>query len=93
MIIQVRDSGLMRKLFDRVFDTVIALPDWLRAGRVDLEQLHQRRQTSHYLARKRRVKTLWIIAGIIMLLHPKIHFIVLIGLLTTFLSFAILDDS
>ena len=83
----------MRKLFDIMFDTFTALPDWLRAGRTDLEQLHQRRQTSHYLARKRKVKTLWIIAGIIMTLHPKIYFIVLVGLLTTFLSFAILDES
>jgi hypothetical protein len=83
----------MKKLLDALLDALAAFPQWLRAGRVDCEQSHQRRLKPRYLAKKRRIKTIWIIAGMVMLLHPEIYFVALIALFTTFLSFGMLDDS
>lgn len=78
----------MRKFIDFVF----SLPDWLRAGRADFEAAHQRRLTPEYRAKKRKLRTVWIVAGIAMLLYPELPFIAIVALVTTFLSFGILDS-
>jgi hypothetical protein len=82
-------GGAMRKFFK----WAMALPDWLRADRADFEQAHRRRESAHYRARKRRVKTLWIVAGLTMVLNPEVYFVALVALITTFLSFGILDNN
>ena len=77
----------------KLLDWIAAFPDWLREGRNDYQHYHRRRLTARYLARKRKVKTLWIVAGLVMLLNPRPSFVVLVGLITTFLSLGILDDT
>ena len=77
----------------KLLDWITAFPDWLRAGRNDYQYYHRRRLTARYLAKKRKVKTLWIVAGAIMLLNPQLSFVVVVGLITTFLSLGILDDT
>lgn len=95
MIKQIRDDddidkgSAMRKLLE----LAAALPTWLRAGRADFEQAQQQRLTPRYRAKKRRVKTLWIVAGITMVLNPEVYFVALVILVTTFLSFGMLDNS
>ncbi|RDE24895.1 hypothetical protein DV711_04745 [Motiliproteus coralliicola] len=50
-------------------------------------------KTPRYRAKKKIVRALWIACGILMLLFPLAHFIITLGLFTTFLSFTILDES
>ena len=52
-----------------------------------------RMRTNRYLAKKKIVRGLWIATGILMLAYPLSHFIVTLGLFTTFLSFTILDET
>ena len=46
-----------------------------------------------YQAKKRIVRGIWIAAGIMMLSYPLLPFVVTVGLVTTFFSFTILDES
>ena len=46
-----------------------------------------------YRRKKHIVKGLWFASGLMMLAFPITHFIVTLGLFTTFLSFTILDES
>lgn len=66
---------------------------WLRAGRADWQHAHRRRLTARYLARRRKVKSLWIGAGVIMALNPDLSFICVLALVMALVSFAILDDT
>ncbi|WP_421862417.1 hypothetical protein [Motiliproteus sp.] len=50
-------------------------------------------KTPRYRAKKKIVRALWIACGILMLVFPITHFIITLGLFTTFLSFTILDES
>ncbi|MEH6650141.1 MAG: hypothetical protein V7707_08980 [Motiliproteus sp.] len=52
-----------------------------------------RMRTTRYRAKKKIVRGLWIATGILMLAFPMVHFIVTLGLFTTFLSFTILDEA
>ena len=70
-----------------------ALLDWLCAGRADYAAFQRRKRTPLYRARKRLCKNIWIGAGLLMLLHPTLPIIGAMGMLATFLSFAILDES
>lgn len=70
-----------------------ALLDWLCAGRADYAAFQRRKRTPEYRARKRLCKNIWIGAGLLMVLQPTLPIIGTLGLLATFLSFAILDES
>tara|TARA_R110002094_G_scaffold11074_3_gene20959 strand:- start:495 stop:746 length:252 start_codon:yes stop_codon:yes gene_type:complete len=52
-----------------------------------------RLRTPKYRAKIKIVRGLWVAAGLLMLLFPLTHFIVTLGLFTTFLSFTILDEA
>jgi hypothetical protein len=52
-----------------------------------------RRNHPRYRAKKRIVKDLWIGAGTVMILFPEPAAVCAMGLLTTFLSFLILDET
>lgn len=67
--------------------------DWLCAGRADYRALQRRRTLPGHRRRIGRCKTLWIGAGLLMLLQPTIPVILLLGLPATFLCFALLDES
>ena len=51
-----------------------------------------RRETSRYLKKKRIVKDLWIVSGLLMLAMP-INIIAMLALGMTFLAFTILDET
>jgi len=53
----------------------------------------ERRSSDKYLAKKSLVKDIWIGSGLIMLGSQAPAMIVFMSLLTTFLSFAILDET
>ncbi|MEH6823622.1 MAG: hypothetical protein V7629_06925 [Motiliproteus sp.] len=63
------------------------------AVKLDTNHAQARLQTTRYRAKKRIVRGLWIATGLLMLAFPLTHFIVTLGLFTTFLSFTILDET
>ncbi len=52
-----------------------------------------RRHTRRYRAKKRIVRDLWIGVGLTMLAVPHIGAVIILGLMGTFLGFAILDET
>ncbi|MCK7596827.1 hypothetical protein M0G74_06025 [Microbulbifer sp. CAU 1566] len=54
---------------------------------------HLRRYSRRYRIKRGWVKNLWIGASLLMICFPLLPFIVGLGLLTSFLSFAILDET
>lgn len=50
-------------------------------------------KTPRYQAKKKIVRGLWIACGAMMIAFPITHFVITLGLFTTFLSFTILDES
>jgi hypothetical protein len=69
------------------------LPDWVRRRRNDPSHSHGRRFTPRYRKKKEIVRSVWIGSGLMMLVFPALPFIVALSLLTTFLSFVILDET
>ncbi|MCO1334341.1 hypothetical protein MO867_08310 [Microbulbifer sp. OS29] len=54
---------------------------------------HTRRYTYHYQQKKVWVKNLWILSSALMLCFPILPFVLSLTFFTTFLSFAILDET
>ncbi|AWF81153.1 hypothetical protein BTJ40_10165 [Microbulbifer sp. A4B17] len=54
---------------------------------------HTRRYTYHYQQKKSWVKNLWIFSAALMLCFPALPFVLTLIFFTTFLSFAILDET
>lgn len=69
------------------------LPDWVSERRSDPRHSHGRRYTRRYRKKQEIVKSVWIGSGVMMLAFPALPFIVALSLLTTFLSFVILDET
>ncbi|WP_250460767.1 hypothetical protein [Microbulbifer litoralis] len=59
----------------------------------DPQDDHTRRYTRDYRLKKSWVKNLWIGASLLMLCFPLLPVVLALGLLTSFLSFAILDET
>lgn len=72
---------------------IIIQPDWLQDRRPESRHPHRRRFTRKYQSRKALVKTVWVCAGLLMLLNPALPVILIIALPTTFLSFMLLDET
>ncbi|WGL17081.1 hypothetical protein PVT68_01980 [Microbulbifer bruguierae] len=66
-------------------ESEIALPD-------DNDS-HLRRYTYHYRVKRNWVKNLWIGSSLLMICFPLLPFVLGLGLFTSFLSFAILDET
>ncbi len=74
---------------------LMLLTIWLRQGPNERPPSHplMRMRSARYHAKKKIVRGLWIATGMLMLAFPLSHFIVTLGLFTTFLSFTILDEA
>ncbi|WP_226703078.1 hypothetical protein [Microbulbifer elongatus] len=59
----------------------------------DENDSHLRRYTRSYRTKRNWVKNLWIGASLLMICFPLLPFVLGLGLLTSFLSFAILDET
>ncbi|MGD2082267.1 MAG: hypothetical protein PVF91_04835 [Chromatiales bacterium] len=70
-----------------------ALLDWLCGDREDYRAFQRRRRTRAYRVRLGWCKVLWIGSGVAVIVHPYLPFVVAIALATSFLCFAILDES
>lgn len=69
------------------------LPEWVSSRRNDPSHSHGRRFTPCYRKKKDLVRVVWIGSGLKMLAFPVMPFIAVLSLLTTFLSFGILDET
>ena len=74
--------------------------DWILPGapigmikNPDLFPVDDRRQSIKYKRKKSLVRSIWITSGLIMLTFPVLPFVAAMSLLTTFLSFVILDET
>ncbi|BFM16201.1 hypothetical protein R50073_23840 [Maricurvus nonylphenolicus] len=68
-------------------------PAWLTIDKPQSDHFHRRRFTKKYRKKVQIVKSLWISSGIVMLAFPLLPVTIGIGLLTTFISFSILDET
>ena len=59
----------------------------------DENDSHLRRYTRSYRIKRNWVKNLWIGASLLMICFPLLPFVLGLGLFTSFLSFAILDET
>lgn len=69
------------------------LPDWASRARSDPTHSHGRRFTRRYRKKREIVKSVWIGSGLVMLAFPALPLIAALSLLTTFVSFLILDET
>lgn len=69
------------------------LPDKLADRRPDPLSPHRRRFTAAYRRKRAVVKKIWAGAGLIVLMHPTVATLIIVGLFTTFLSFTVLDET
>ncbi len=72
---------------------IIWRPQWLTIEKPEQGHFHRRRYTAKYRKKLQIVKSLWVSAGIVMLAFPLLSVTCGIGLLTTFISFCILDET
>ncbi len=68
-------------------------PDWMHCRTPDNNHFYRRMFSRRYQAKKRLVKHIWMVAGLLILCYPLTWFALLIGLPVTLLSFAILDET
>jgi len=68
-------------------------PDWAIKTCPDPRHSHGRRLTQTYKKKQNLVKNLWIGSGLLMLIIGMLPFLVAAALITTFLSFVILDET
>lgn len=69
------------------------LPAWLFQTQPDAKHFHRRRFTSKYRSKKRIVWNLWGAVALLVIFIPVVPIAVFACLLTSFLSFAILDET
>ena len=80
-------EDIMLKLIERI------LPSWAMCTEPDPLHSHARRYTTKYRRKQNMVKNLWIGMGVVMIALPSLSFIAALSLLTTFVSFIILDET
>lgn len=60
---------------------------------IDDQHPHYRRFSKRYKKKQGIVKNVWIAAGLITLAFPFLHVAMILSLVTTFLSFCLLDET
>lgn len=65
---------------------------WMKNETPDKKHFYRRGFTKAYLARKRRLKDLWIGSGLLALTFPVPAFLMILALFCCFISFAFLDE-
>lgn len=69
------------------------LPAWRQQPIADKRHAYGRTLTKGYAAKKSMVKNFWIASGALMMVMPALHFVIALGLFTTFVSFMYLDET
>ncbi|SFG94821.1 hypothetical protein [Neptunomonas qingdaonensis] len=69
------------------------IPDWMRDQQPDSQHFYRRQFTKKYQRKCTIVRRLWVCSGLLILLFPTIPFAAAISLLSTFLSFCLLDET
>lgn len=69
------------------------MPSWAMTTTADPNHSHGRRLTVAYRKKQGIVKNLWIASGLLMLVISTLPYLVTATMLTTFISFVILDET
>ena len=67
--------------------------DLLCAGRSDYRTFQHRKAGGSYRRQRDLCRWLWILAGLLMVWQPYLQFMLVVTMIATFLSFALLDES
>lgn len=70
-----------------------ALPTWCWPEPDRTRYKYRRSQCKRYQAKKRVVRSFWLVAGLAMLASPALPVIIVVTLFTTFVSFMYLDET
>lgn len=65
---------------------------WMKDKTPDAQHFYRRGFTPRYIARKKKIRDLWIGGGVIVLSYPVPAVFTIIGLLCCFITFAFLDE-
>lgn len=76
-----------------LFIGLLLCPSWMHDQTPDERHFYRRLFTARHRARKRCVKYIWLSAASIWMLSPSLPLMIFITLLSTFLSFSLLDES
>ncbi len=68
-------------------------PVWMQDRTPDEKHFYRRLFTEKHRAKRKAVKYIWLSAASLLILFPSVPLMVFIGLLSTFLSFSLLDES
>ena len=81
------------KLMILVWLDLYLFPHWMHDRTPDPLHPYRRLFTRKHQRKRNLVKSVWIGAGLLILVHPVLHIMLLIALPATLLSFAILDET
>jgi len=68
-------------------------PNWLSDCTPDKNHFHRRRFTAKYKSKQRIVRGIWLSFAVVALCFQALQIFFALGLLTTFISFCILDET
>lgn len=77
----------------RVWLDLYLFPNWMHDRNPESQHPYRRMFTRKHQLKRRIVKSVWIGAGLLVLMNPMLHILLAIALPATLLSFAILDET
>lgn len=69
------------------------VPAWMRNQQPDSKHFYRRQFTKSYQRKRLIVRRLWVCSAFLVLLFPTLVFASIVGLMSTFLSFCLLDET
>ncbi|MDI3325492.1 hypothetical protein QKW35_14005 [Pontibacterium granulatum] len=75
------------------FLLMLLAPGWMQDRTPDESHFYRRQFTSDHRKKRKKVRYIWLSAASVCLLQPSLPMFIFVGLLSTFLSFSLLDES
>lgn len=75
------------------FLILLLSPDWMQDRTPDEKHFFRRRFTLKHYQKRKKVRYIWLSAVSIWLINPTLPMMIFVGLLSTFLSFSLLDET
>ncbi|WP_028470732.1 hypothetical protein [Neptunomonas japonica] len=69
------------------------IPAWMQNEQPDSQHFYRRQFTKSYQRKRIIVRRLWVCSAFLILLFPTMVFASIVGLMSTFLSFCLLDET
>lgn len=75
------------------FLILLLAPAWMQDRTPDERHFFRRRFTLKHYKKRKKVRYIWLSAISVWLINPTLPMMIFVGLLSTFLSFSLLDES